>query len=98
MKPDLSKIREELSKQLPTLSRRYQVKSLSIFGSYARQDQSDGSDIDVLVEYLEIPGLIRYIELENYLSDLLKIKVDLVLKDSLKPGIAKHVLAQAIQI
>ena len=98
MKPDLSAIREALSKQLPTLSRRYQVKSLSVFGSYVRREQNDESDLDVLVEYRDIPGLIRYIELENYLSDLLKVKVDLVMKNSLKPRIAERIMTEAIPI
>ncbi len=98
MKPDLSAIREALSKQLPTLSRRYQVKSLSVFGSYVRREQSDESDLDVLVEYRDIPGLIRYIELENYLSDLLKVKEDLVMKNSLKPGTAERIMTEEIPI
>lgn len=98
MNTKLSIIKEELSSHLPILSEQYQVKSLSVFGSYVRHQQSDESDLDILVEFQEIPGLIRYIELENYLSDLLGIKVDLVLKDTLKPRIAKRVLGEAIQI
>ncbi|MBN1931200.1 MAG: nucleotidyltransferase family protein [Desulfobacterales bacterium] len=94
----LSEIKEKLSKQLPTLSKQYQVKSLSVFGSYVRQEQSSESDLDILIEYEDVPGLIRYIELENYLSDLLGVKVDLVIKNTLKPRIAKRVLDEAVEI
>ncbi|MBT4288632.1 MAG: nucleotidyltransferase family protein [Deltaproteobacteria bacterium] len=98
MKTNLSQIKRELSKQLPILYEQFQVKSLSVFGSYVSNRQHDESDLDILIEYREIPGLIRYIELENYLSDLLGLKVDLVLKDTLKPRVAKRVLGEAIQI
>jgi len=71
---------------------------MSLFGSYTKgQDRSD-SDLDILVEYTELPGLIKYIELENRLSDLLGIKVDLVIRDSLKPRIWENVLSDSIQI
>lgn len=98
MKTNLSQIKRELSKQLPVLYEQFQVKSLSVFGSYVSNQQHDESDLDILIEYREIPGLIKYIELENYLSDLLGLKVDLVMKDTLKPRIAKRVLGEAIQI
>lgn len=58
----LSEIKERLSKQLPKLFKQYQVKSLSVFGSYVRQQQSGESDLDILIEYEDIPGLIRYID------------------------------------
>jgi uncharacterized protein len=98
MKTNLSKIKIKLSEHLPILYKQFKVKSLSIFGSYVRNQQNNESDLDILIEYLEIPGLIKYIELENYLSDLLGLKVDLVMKDTLKARIAERVLNEAIQI
>lgn len=71
---------------------------MSLFGSYSKGQKKGGSDLDNLVEYSELPGLIKYIELENRLSDLLGIKVDLVLRDSLKPRIAESVVGGVIQI
>jgi len=40
--------------------------------------------------------LLKFIELENYLSDLLKVKVDLVMKSALKPRIGKHILEEVV--
>jgi hypothetical protein len=98
MKTDLSALRKRLLQRLPLLTERYKIKSLALFGSYVRHEQDDASDLDVLVEYQEVPDLISYIELESSLSDLLGIKVDLVMKDGLKPRIAQRILAEAVPV
>mgnify|MGYP006309691211 CR=1 FL=1 len=98
MKKTIPEIKKELKLQLPRLTEEYGIKSMSLFGSYVKKQERDDSDLDILVEYTELPGLIKYIELENRLSDILGIKVDLVVRDSLKPQIAKHVLMEAIQL
>ncbi len=98
MKTDLPAIQKKLLQRLPILTERYKIKSLALFGSYVRHEQHDGSDLDVLIEYQEVPDLISYIELETSLSDLLGIKVDLVMKDGLKPRIAQRILAEAVQV
>jgi predicted nucleotidyltransferase len=55
-----------------------------IFGSFARGDNKKGSDIDLLVEFKEAPSLLTLIKLENDLSEILGIKVDLVTTGALK--------------
>ncbi|MCS6937353.1 MAG: nucleotidyltransferase family protein [Candidatus Bipolaricaulota bacterium] len=80
------------------LREKYRVKSLGIFGSYVRGDQRKKSDLDILVEFLEPPSLFTLIELENYLSDLLGMKVDLVMKSALKPRIGQHVLREVVMV
>jgi len=77
---------------LPQLEDRYNVKYIGLFGSYVRGEQTTESDLDILVEFSKTPTLFQFINLENYLSDTLGIKVDLVMKDSLKPNIGKHIL------
>ncbi len=57
---------------------------VGIFGSFARGDNKKGSDIDLLVEFKESPSLLTLIKLENDLSDILGIKVDLVTTGALK--------------
>ena len=57
---------------------------VGIFGSYARGDNKKGSDIDILVEFKEAPSLLTLIKLENDLSDILGVKVDLVTTGALK--------------
>ena len=69
-----------------------------MFGSYVSSEQKKGSDLDVLVTFKEDPSLLTYIAIENYLSDLLGIKVDLVMKDSLKPKIGQQILQEAIPV
>jgi len=94
----LSNIKKKLHEQLPLLSERYQVKSLGVFGSYVRHEQSTGSDLDLLVAFNETPSLLKFIELENYLADLLGIKVDLVMQDALKPRIGERILREVVPV
>jgi predicted nucleotidyltransferase len=96
--PSLEKILEVLRQQLPMLAERYSVEKLELFGSYVRSEQQKDSDLDVLVTFKEDPSLLTYIAIENYLSDLLGIKVDLVMKDSLKPKIGQQILREAILV
>jgi uncharacterized protein len=83
---------QRLHEMLPELKENYHVSYLGIFGSYIRGEQKPGSDLDVLVEFSRTPTIFKFVNLENYLSEALGIKVDLVMKDSLKPNIGKHIL------
>ncbi len=94
----LTNIKEKLHGQLALLSEQYQVKSLGVFGSYVRHEQSTGSDLDLLVAFNETPGLLKFIELENYLTDLLGIKVDLVIQEDLKSRIGKRILHEVVPV
>jgi len=89
------KVFQTLQAHLPELRERYGVRGLSLFGSYLRGDQRKGSDLDVLVEFDRVPSLFEFIRLERYLSGLLKIKVDLVMKSALKPAIGRRILEEA---
>ena len=80
------------------LAERYSVEKLEVFGSYVRDEQKAASDLDVLVTFTEAPSLLTFIAIENYLSDLLDVKVDLVMKDSLKPKIGQQILREAILV
>ncbi|MCH7528668.1 MAG: nucleotidyltransferase family protein [Candidatus Marinimicrobia bacterium] len=95
----MSAIVEKLRQYLPELEQHYQVKSLGVFGSWARGEQRKGSDLDVLVEFGENgPTLLGFVHLENYLSELLGIKIDLVEKDTLKPEIGRRILEEVLSI
>lgn len=87
-----------LRQQKKSLAERYGVESLEIFGSYVRGEQKPDSDLDVLVTFREEPSLLTFIRIENDLSDALGVKVDLVMKDSLKPAIGKHALREAVAV
>ena len=95
---DLEKIKKILKEYKKELEEKYNVKSIAIFGSYVRGTQTKESDIDILVEFKKPITLIQFIKLENYLSELLGLKVDLVMKKSLKPYIKKQVLKEAVPL
>lgn len=95
---ETSKILVKLRRTLPYLRDKYHVETLEVFGSFVRAEQQLTSDLDLLVTFSQLPGLIKFIELENYLSDRLGIKVDLVMKDSLKPAIGQRILSETIPV
>ena len=94
----LEKILVTLRQQIPLLAERYSVETLEVFGSYVRSEQKKDSDLDILVTFKEVPSLLTFLSIENYLSDLLEVKVDLVMKDSLKPKIGQQILREAIPV
>lgn len=97
-KIDITILLDNLRALLPQLTEQYMVDSLGIFGSYIRQEHDSESDLDLLVTFHEVPGLLKFIELENYLSDVLGVKVDLVMRSALKPRIAKRILDEVVLV
>lgn len=94
----LEEIKAILIQYKTVIQDKYKVNELGIFGSYVRGEQNDESDVDVLVEFSETPSLLKFINLENYLTDTLGVKVDLVHKGGLKPIIAEQILGEAIYL
>lgn len=94
----LEEIKQWLMQHKSVLQERYQVRELGIFGSYVRQEQTETSDVDMLVEFSETPSLLKFVNLENYLSDSLGVKVDLVHKAGLKPRLGDRILAEVIYL
>ena len=86
-------IKEELRKE-------YGVREIGVFGSYVRGEHRTDSDLDILVEFEEDAkmDLIKFVEVEDYLSNLLGVKVDLVMKSVLTPRIGKHILEDVIYL
>ena len=89
---------EIISRNLPELRERYSVRTLGVFGSRLRNEDHGGSDFDILVDFEDPPSLLTFIALENLLSDILQIEVDLVMKDALKPAIERHILEEVVYI
>jgi len=88
----------QLQQQIPLLREQYQVKSLGLFGSYIRQEQRLESDLDILVTFRQPIGLFKFMELENYLTDILGVQVDLVMEKGLKPYLGQQILAEVVRI
>ena len=82
------------------LKKKFGVKGIGIFGSYVRGEHEKSSDLDVLIEFYPRAemDLIKFVELEGYLSRLLGIKVDLVMKSALKPRIGKRILKEVVYL
>lgn len=93
---DIERIKRVLSQHKAELRKRFKVKAIGVFGSYVRGEQKRGSDVDVLVEFEEPIGLFEFMDLEEYLSKLLGVKVDLVSKKALKPHIGERILQEVI--
>jgi predicted nucleotidyltransferase len=92
----LEQIERRLAEMKSPLRKRFRAKRIGIFGSYVGGKAKKGSDLDVLVEFetsasLSLPD---FIALENYLSDELGVKVDLVERTALKPRIGKHIMQE----
>jgi predicted nucleotidyltransferase len=98
MKKDLQEILSALRQLLPYITQKYQVSSIEVFGSYVKNQQRSNSDLDILVSFSNIPGMIKFLELKNFLSDQLNVNVDLVMKDSLKPVISQYILNESVAV
>ncbi len=95
---DVETIKRLLLQNKDELSQKFEVKTIGVFGSYVRGEQKLSSDVDILVEFQEPVGLFEFMKLENYLSDLLGVKVDLVSKKALKPHIGENIMQEVIMI
>ncbi|MFZ1128412.1 nucleotidyltransferase family protein [Methanoregula sp.] len=84
-------LKEEVKKQYP-------VRKIGVFGSVARDEQIDESDIDLLVEFSKPVGFVMFMRLEHFLSEWLGRPVDLVTTNSLKPVIRQDVFAEVIYV
>ena len=80
------------------LREKYKVNRVGIFGSYVRSEQTQKSDVDILIDYEEIPSLFTLIELEYYLEEVLNSKVDLVTNKGIKPQLRESILNEVVYI
>jgi uncharacterized protein len=87
-----------ISSELPNLSEQYPIKNMGIFGSVARGEHTENSDIDILVEFNAPIGFFDFIKLENHLSKLLGRKVDLISKNALKPAVRDIILNEVAYV
>ncbi len=85
-------ILQEHRKELAELG----VAKLELFGSVARGEQRDDSDVDLLVEFNRRYGLLHFAGVQQYLEDILGVSVDLVPRDSLRPELRDDVLSEAV--
>lgn len=87
-----------LSARQAEIRRRFGVDSLALFGSVARGEAGPDSDIDLLVEFRETPGLREYMEFKFWLEERLGRRVDLIMRGALKDWARTSVEAEAILV
>ena len=92
------KLKDILAEHKQEIRTRFKVEEIGLFGSYVRKEQKKKSDLNVLVCFSEVIDLFTFGQLENYLSDILGVKVDLVMKDSLKPRLKDRILNEAVYV
>lgn len=96
---NLQEIKQTLKEKMPEIKEKYGVKNLYIFGSYVRGEQTPESDIDILVEFEKGKKTFRnYMGLKFYLEELFRRKVDLIIKEAVKPRLKKYIYEEAISV
>ena len=91
----LNEIKTKLEKLKPILERKFKVKVIGVFGSYARGDETTSSDVDILVDLYEPIGW-DIIELKEFLETSLGVKVDLVTMNALRPELRDSILKEVV--
>ena len=92
-----NEIIEKIKANITTLNK-MGVRSIALFGSIARDEETSESDIDLLVDFYRPPGFTGYMEVKFFLEDLLGTKIDLVMEGALKPWARERVLKEAIYV
>ncbi len=94
----IKEVRTQLQKLKPQLKEEFEVEAIGVFGSYSRSEQTEKSDVDVLVVFSEDAkvGFFKFLELEEFLTKELGVKVDLVTKNALKAILKDRILQETI--
>jgi len=95
---NIEEIKKIINKHKTILTEQYKIKSIGVFGSYAKGSADKKSDIDILVKFSETPDIFEFIKLEEYLTQILGIKVDLVTKKALKPSLREEILKEIVYL
>lgn len=94
----LDEIKAILAKHKDELIKKYNIKEIGIFGSLVRGNQNIRSDIDILVEFNEVPDVFLLIDLEDDFKRLLHKKVDLVRKSAIRPELREEVSKEVVYL
>ncbi|MCD6166080.1 nucleotidyltransferase family protein [bacterium] len=93
----IEEIKKIINQHRQELEERFKVKSIAIFGSYVREEQSPQSDIDIIVEFKEPVGFL-FIHLADFLEEILETKVDLLTPEAIKPNRRKYIMEELVYV
>ena len=91
-------LERNLKRLKPTLSRKFRVKRLGLFGSYIKGKARRSSDVDILVEFSKGIDLLDFVALERYLAEQTGAKIDLVSIKALRPEFKSIILNEVVYI
>ena len=94
---DLEDIRKLLAAHKKELKEKYGVREIGIFGSIVRGEQKKASDVDILVDFDQVPDLLEFVSLERRLEEILGLKVDLVRKQVIRPELRDRILSEVVE-
>jgi len=95
---NIDEIKRKIEELKPLLKKRFKVRRIGVFGSYTRGEQKEESDLDVLVEFYEPVSLLGLVRLENYLTDILGVKVDVVPKKDVRAELRKRISKETVYL
>ncbi|ACK68764.1 DNA polymerase beta domain protein region [Gloeothece citriformis PCC 7424] len=95
---NLEEIQSILGQVKSRVQEKYQISELGIFGDYVKGDIQENSQVNILIDYTEPPSLLDLVDLEYYLSDLLKVKADVISKNGLKGKRREKILSEVIYV
>ncbi len=91
-------VSQEINTKIVSYLKQYHPSMVGVFGSYARNEQTKFSDIDVLIDFKSALSLLQIVHIEQELSEILGIKVDLVTMASLKNAKIKEYIKKDLQV
>ncbi|HPB82823.1 MAG TPA: nucleotidyltransferase family protein [Spirochaetota bacterium] len=91
-------ILQQLKSAKQHLKDTYNVSRIGVFGSYARGEEDGESDVDLIVEFVDVPGLREFFGTEEYLEKLLQRKIDIVREKAIRPELKDQILSEVIYI
>jgi predicted nucleotidyltransferase len=89
-------VEEQIKTSKQFLQEQYGIEKIGIFGSFARNEQQDTSDIDILIELGNKPIGLEFMDIKYFLEERLGVTVDLVTKNALKPQLRDQILKEVI--
>ena len=98
MARSLEEVKPILRQNKSKLSGRYGIKRIGVFGSFVRGEQHKRSDVDILVEFDQVPGLLQFVQIEEHLRRLLGRRVDLARKEALRPELRERILKETVYL
>ncbi len=94
----LEEIKRILKENEDLIAKEFRARIIGIFGSYARKEQKEGSDVDIIVSFSRDATLLDFVGLADFLEQKLGVKVDIVSERAVKPELRERILKEVITI